>query len=106
VRGESTAAACSYAEKVDGKHSTKANPRSDAEDMRKRINRLENSILAMMSDAAKPKSDEQHTGQVTVASLLDDDRTPDRARCQEIPLDPRSTHWDAILNDVRFMSLS
>src|SRR4051812_4280259 len=79
VRGESTSTSCTYAEKVDGKQLTKSYPRSDAEDMRKKINRLENSILSLMSDATKAKSPEKHSGQVTVASLLDDGKIPDRA---------------------------
>lgn len=55
VRGDATAAACTYAEKIE-KETGPINPRDDAEDMRKRLNRLENSILSIIS------SDAEHRG--------------------------------------------
>lgn len=67
--------------------------------MRKRLNRLENSILSMMS------SDEQTASQSKPSELLGKDghrsvESPNQAGGQRIGLDTRSTHWDAILNDV------
>lgn len=65
--------------------------------MRKRLNRLEDSIMSMMaanktSAAASPSS-----------SVISEDRpkgTLDQAGGQRISSDTRSTHWDAILNEV------
>jgi Fungal Zn(2)-Cys(6) binuclear cluster domain len=99
VRGESNAASCTYAEKVEKKNSAKSNPRSDAEDMRKRLNRLEKSILSMMS------SDEKSGNQSKESELPGENgkstiESPNQAGGQRICLDTRSTHWDAILNDV------
>lgn len=95
VRGETTASSCTYAEKAEKKPG-QLNPRSD-EDMRKRLNRLENSILTMMS------KDTQHgdnpTGSTNGSSHEDLVALPTGG--QRISKDTRSTHWDAILNDVR-----
>jgi hypothetical protein len=101
VRGEGTSGSCSYAEKVEGKNPTRLNPRSDAEDMRKRINRLENSILSMMSkDGTTAKLPVKPRIHVTVGSAMDDVEAPHEAVGQQVSIDSRSTHWDAILNDV------
>lgn len=103
MRGESNAASCVYIEKVDNRHSTKSNPRSDAEDMRKRINRLENSILSIMSaDGTTPKFHEEPAVHVTDGTHIqeEEDDTSGHVRRQEMTLDSRSTHWEAILNDV------
>ncbi|KAH7351102.1 hypothetical protein BKA65DRAFT_252229 [Rhexocercosporidium sp. MPI-PUGE-AT-0058] len=90
VRGESNAASCTYAEKPDKKTPGHSDPRSDAEEMRKRLNRLEDSILSMMSsDTVKgdgPASDEANGDTV--------------AGPQRISVDTRSTAWDAILNEI------
>lgn len=97
VRGESNAASCVYVEKVDGKHSSKSNPRSDAEDMRKRINRLEKSILSMMSNDGTQLKQPKH---VIDGLQMDEDDTSDEIGGQELTLDSRSTNWEVILNDV------
>jgi hypothetical protein len=100
VRGEGNAASCTYAEKAEKKSHALSNPRSDAEDMRKRLNRLETSIISMMS------SDNERTGSQTKSSALhvindnSIDESPNQAGGQRMSLDIRSTHWDAILNDV------
>jgi hypothetical protein len=101
VRGDSTAASCSYAEKANGKHSGKSNPRKDAEDMRKRINRLEKSILSMMEgDQISGKISESPLLQVNEEDSMTGDEDHDQAGGQMMYTDTRSTHWDAILNDV------
>jgi len=90
VRGESNAATCTYAEKSDKKGSGQSNPRSDAEEMRKRLNRLESSILSMMSsDTKKEEGPEPDEAKVTTV-----------AGPQRISNDTRSTAWDAILNEI------
>lgn len=94
VRGEAIAASCTYAEKAEKKHG-QFNIRSD-EDMRKRLNRLENSILSMMSNES------DRTGSQTDSTS---DQGPENmvegpSQSQRISADTRSTHWDAILNDV------
>ena len=48
ARGE-LATSCTYAEKTDKRNGV-SNPRSEAEVMRQRLNRLENSILSIMSE--------------------------------------------------------
>lgn len=101
MRGDAIAAACSYAEKADGKAS-KSNPRSDAEDMRKRINRLESSIRQMMSSTENgEKAKDGMPSPVLSNSSTQSTETPDGTGGQKLSTDTRSTHWDAILNDVR-----
>jgi hypothetical protein len=100
VRGETTSASCIYAEKVEGKHSARSNPRSDAEDMRKRINRLENSILSIMSsDRSKMTLPEKPVQHVMSEGIPDEDEDSMQPG-QNISVDSRSTHWDAVLNEV------
>lgn len=107
VRGESNAASCTYAEKVDKKSSHQSNPRSDAEDMRKRLNCLENSILSMMeskeSRSETPAPSVSHM--TSVANVDNTNECPDRAGGQTMSTDSRSTHWDSILNEVGFPRL-
>jgi hypothetical protein len=98
VRGESNAASCVYVEKVDGKQSSKSNPRSDAEDMRKRINRLEKSILSMMSNDGTQVKQPKY---VTDGFQVNEDDSSDEIGGQELTLDSRGTNWEVILNDVR-----
>jgi len=83
-----------YAEKVDKKRSGQRNPRSDAEDMRKRLHRLENSILSMMPSDTDKKESSDNESQAKVGDAP--------VGGQKISSDTRSTHWDAILNDVGF----
>lgn len=102
VRGESNAISCTYADKAGGKHLAKLNPRSNPEDMRQRIDRLEKSILSVISTDAsnvinKPGSPAAH---VTDDEQTDEDDNPHEVG-QKISVDTRSTHWDAILNEVR-----
>jgi hypothetical protein len=102
VRGESNATSCTYAEKAEKKNTAKLNPHSDAEDMRKRLNRLEYSILSMMSSDEKTASRDKHSklhdtnGNSMTESF-------NQAGGQRISIDTRSTHWDAILNDLGAM---
>jgi hypothetical protein len=104
VRGESNAASCTYAEKSEGKHLTKLNQRSNAEDMRKRIDRLEKSILSVISTEPGSVPVNRYgsgspPGHVTDDDQTDEDEAPQQGG-QKISLDTRSTHWDAILNEV------
>lgn len=103
VRGESNAASCTYAEKPERKPLAKLNPRSDAEDMRKRIDRLEKSILSVITGEGGTVSMNEGS---SPANVTDDDQTdedyptPYQVGGQKISVDTRSTHWDAILNEV------
>jgi hypothetical protein len=70
--------------------------------MRKRLNRLENSILSMMSSDEKTASQDKHS------ELHDENGNSmaesfNQAGGQRISVDTRSTHWDAILNDLGAM---
>ena len=83
---------------------SKSNPRSDAEDMRKRINRLETSIRQMIAgagDGVKPK--DGMPSPVFSNSSSHPTETSDGTGGQKLSKDTRSTHWDAILNDVSFL---
>jgi len=97
VRGESNTAACTYAQKSDGK--SKSNPRSDPETMRKRINRLESSILSIMNgdtsinQANMAKNDLNHQKRMSDTPVI-----------YSLSLDSRSTHWDTILHDVSWLA--
>jgi hypothetical protein len=75
-----------------------SNPRSDAEDMRKRLNRLETSILSMLTEKDRPKA--AHSRTCESPSVIE---VPDQAVGQKLSDDTRSTHWDAILNEVRVL---
>ncbi|KAG9229565.1 hypothetical protein BJ875DRAFT_187291 [Amylocarpus encephaloides] len=97
VRGEANAASCTYAEKVEKKGSGRQNPRSDAEDMRKRLNRLENSILSMI-DTKSPRRGASPDSQEAEVDVV-----PKQAGGQLISADTRSTHWDAILSELGAM---
>jgi hypothetical protein len=101
VRGESNAASCTYAEKVEKGNPTQSNPRSD-EDMRKRLNRLENSILSMMSSTER-NGRQTEPSELHLANGDNINEGPDQAGGQRISVDTRSTHWDAILNDVSLL---
>lgn len=96
VRGDTTAASCTYAEKAEKKHN-QLHPRSD-EDMRKRLNRLESSILSMISNDAESRA--KQTESVNSSSHESVVESPGQTGGQRISADTRSTHWDAILNDV------
>ncbi|KAH8687675.1 hypothetical protein BGZ60DRAFT_362754 [Tricladium varicosporioides] len=101
VRGEVNAASCTYAEKV-GKKNPAQNPRSDAEDMRKRLNRLENSILSMMETTENPYSNSPATTTTSGSSQIDESSAP-HSGGQKMSSDTRSTHWDAILSELGAM---
>jgi hypothetical protein len=67
--------------------------------MRKRLNRLENSILSMMSSDEKTLRQNKNSESI----LIDGNaaiESPNQAGGQRISTDTRSTHWDAILHDV------
>ncbi|TVY40660.1 Fusarisetin A cluster transcription factor, partial [Lachnellula subtilissima] len=102
VRGETIAASCTYVEKADKKSSNLSNPRSDAEDMRKRLNRLESSILSMM-DTNGNRSETSASSLSHVSSAENNSESPDQTGGQKISVDSRSTHWDAILNELGAM---
>jgi hypothetical protein len=103
VRGEGTPNSCTYAEKAEGRNG-KSNPRADAEDMRKRINRLESSILSMMSsDSREGPPLHNITSHVTNSPHIQGELLePDEEHVTSV--DSRSTHWDVILNDVSYYS--
>lgn len=100
VRGDVAITTCSYADKNDGRVQSSSTSKPDQEDMRARINRLENSILSMIS---KEKRN-------TIPSLSpsveeDNDDHVGQAGGQKPSVDTRSTHWDSILNDVSTRNL-
>ncbi|KUJ18078.1 uncharacterized protein LY89DRAFT_781173 [Mollisia scopiformis] len=99
VRGDATAASCTYAEKAEKKYG-QAGIRSD-EDMRKRLNRLENSILTMISNDAEHRGSQ--TDSANHPSPANSTGSPGHTGAQRISSDTRSTHWDAILNDLGAM---
>lgn len=78
-----------------------SNLRSDAQDMRKRIDRLEKSILSVISSEG---SNIRNRSGSPGSHVTDDDQTeedePHQVGGQMISADTRSTHWDAILNEV------
>jgi hypothetical protein len=89
VRGETDTSSCTYAEKVPKKN-VSTTRRSETETMRKRINRLENSILSMI----EPREESEGSPGGEVCGIAR------QAGGQKISVDTRSTHWDAILNEV------
>ncbi|KAF4631297.1 hypothetical protein G7Y89_g6826 [Cudoniella acicularis] len=101
VRGEVNAASCTYAEKVEKKGSGPVNPRSDAEDMRKRLNRLESSILSMMETNSSQSSESPAANSSSSGSQMES--CPSQTGGQKISVDTRSTHWDTILNELGAM---
>ncbi len=66
--------------------------------MRKRLNRLEKSILSMMSSEEKTSS--YKNSYMDVENSLGTTESLSQAGGQRISVDTRSTHWDAILHDV------
>lgn len=94
-RIELTVASCTYAEVVGRKPSGVPSRRADEDDFRKRINRLESSILSLISEKSKP------TQPLSPESSNDAElHCPDQAGGQRISRDTRSTHWDTILSEV------
>lgn len=94
VRGESTSS-CSYAERAEKKNGL-SNSRSEAEVMRQRLNRLENSILSIMSEKSSRErslsnapSTSPHPSQGSEERHSD---TSQHAGTHSISLDTRSTH--------------
>lgn len=83
---------------------SKSNPRSDAEDMRKRINRLESSIRQMMSSTGSGEKAKDGTPSPVLSNSstqsAQSTEIPDGTGGQKLSADTRSTHWDTILNDV------
>ncbi|KAM3085827.1 hypothetical protein ACMFMG_002885 [Clarireedia jacksonii] len=101
VRGDVAIASCSYAEKADGRSSTASNSKSNSDDMRARISRLENSIMSMISDS-KSGHIPDPSGSVFSATNLEENGI-NQAGGQRISVDTRSTHWDTILNELGAM---
>ena len=70
--------------------------------MRKRIDRLEKSILSVISTDPGNEPVNRHDSppaHVTDDDQTDEDEAPHQVG-QKISVDTRSTHWDAILNEV------
>ncbi len=67
--------------------------------MRKRLNRLESSILSMMSSDEKTLN-LKNNNELNLESVNNMTEPHDQAGGQRISVDTRSTHWDAILHDV------
>lgn len=105
VRGESTANSCTYAEKAEGKVS-RLNSELKAEYMRNRINRLENSILSMISSDSRDKLSQSTTAHIPILSPQVESENNDQDDPLTTSVDSRSTHWDVILNDVCMKSWS
>jgi hypothetical protein len=72
--------------------------------MRKRLNRLESSILSMMSKDTGGKEEQLKKNPVTEeqGATVAEPPATHQAIGQIITHDTRSTHWDAILNEVSF----
>jgi hypothetical protein len=70
--------------------------------MRKRLNRIEKSILSMMSSDEQKGSQDWHS-ELRVMNGNDIAESLNQAGGQRISTDTRSTHWDAILNDLGAM---
>ena len=85
---------------MDKKGSAHSNPRSDAEDMRKRLNRLENSIISMMETHSNRSDTPSSSTASHVTNVDATGHVSDQAGGQKMSADTRSTHWDAILNEV------
>ncbi|PQE29661.1 C6 transcription factor protein [Rutstroemia sp. NJR-2017a BBW] len=102
MRGDAAIASCSYAEKVEGRLSTVPNLRSNPDDMKARISRLENSILSMISSSKSESSENTPDTPGSVGSVTNlEENDIDQAGGQRISVDTRSTHWDAILNEIQ-----
>ncbi len=67
--------------------------------MRKRLNRLESSILSMMSSDEKTLNLKKNN-ELSLENVNNMTKQLDQAGGQRISIDTRSTHWDAILHDV------
>lgn len=94
VRGDIAITTCSYAEKNDARL-LGSTLQPEQEDMRARIDRLENSILSVIS---KEKKNNFHPLSPSLGA--NDDDHVGQAGGQKSSVDTRSTHWDSILNDV------
>jgi hypothetical protein len=69
--------------------------------MKARISRLENSILSMISSSKSESSENTSDPQGSVGSVTNlEENDIEQAGGQRISVDTRSTHWDAILNEV------
>jgi hypothetical protein len=68
-----------------------------------RIDRLEKSILSVISSeggSVPVNRSGSPTAHVTEDEQTDEDENPHQVGGQKISVDTRSTHWDAILNEV------
>ncbi|THV45841.1 hypothetical protein BGAL_0445g00040 [Botrytis galanthina] len=97
VRGDIAITTCSYAEKNDARLPG-STLQPEQEDMRARIDRLENSILSVIS---KEKKNNFHPLSPSLGE--NDDDHVGQAGGQKSSVDTRSTHWDSILNDLGAM---
>jgi len=74
--------------------------------MRKRIDRLEKSILSVISSERGnvPVPRQSPSIHVTDDDQTDEDESLHQDEGQKLSIDSRSTHWDAILNDVSLVA--
>ncbi|TGO54176.1 hypothetical protein BCON_0111g00190 [Botryotinia convoluta] len=96
VRGDIAITTCSYAEKNDARLPGLSNLQPEQEDMRARINRLENSILSVIS-----KEKKNNIPPLSPSLGENNDDHVGQAGGQKSSVDTRSTHWDSILNDIK-----
>jgi hypothetical protein len=68
--------------------------------MRKRLSRLENSILSMIESNGSNQF--ESPGSMMTASTDTTSETPSQAGPQKMSSDSRSTHWNTILNEVSY----
>jgi hypothetical protein len=131
VRGDAVATACSYASAANPKGSGSKALKSSPVDMRSRIDRLEALVRSLISqeDSSKRLDDpgSKHlmdkgfgppagrlvtknqrpfpSGSVALDETERSDETSILAGGQKMSIDTRSTHWDAILHDVRIQEI-
>ncbi|KAF7925206.1 hypothetical protein BELL_0270g00050 [Botrytis elliptica] len=96
-RGEGNIAitTCSYAEKNDALLPGLSTLQPEQEDMRARINRLESSILSVISREKK-----NNISPLPLSLGENNDDHAGQAGGQKSSVDTKSTHWDSILHDL------
>lgn len=129
VRGDSVAAACSYASAANLKSSGSKGVKPAPIDMRSRIDRLETLVRSLISQEGQSngldgsasnrfaENDPALAGRISRRNQFssqsigseDTERSEDTfisAGGQKMSIDTRSTHWDAILHDVGTKTIS
>lgn len=80
---------------------SQSNPTSEAEDIRKRINRPESAVRQMISAASDGEKSKDGLPSPVLSSILTHStKIAKGTGGQKIFVDTRSSYWDTILNDV------